>query len=187
MGKTNGMSEKCQTRKSPLIRSLRRRGPHCRCRIQPQCPGGLQVDCQFGRGRKLERQFGRIGAPHLPLPSVDKSASLWEGTPGGTAEITRSNEHYRGRNFPIPFAGTRCVSGQHWQQTTLEPAWARRAEGDGVKFCPRAGCGKSACPVRAGDDPKLKIGDDRDGIRDAEDRNRRCWRYALGYPLLSLL
>src|SRR6266403_4523696 len=35
----SGMSEKCQTRKSPLIRSLRRRGPHCRCHIQPECPG----------------------------------------------------------------------------------------------------------------------------------------------------
>jgi Group II intron, maturase-specific domain len=31
---------------------------------------------------------------------------------------------------------------------TLEPAWARRAVGEGVNFCPRAGCGKSACPVR---------------------------------------
>jgi len=31
---------------------------------------------------------------------------------------------------------------------TLEPAWARRAVGEGVKCCPRAGCGKSACPVR---------------------------------------
>jgi RNA-directed DNA polymerase len=28
------------------------------------------------------------------------------------------------------------------------PAWARRAVGEGVKFCPRAGCGKSACPIR---------------------------------------
>ena len=31
---------------------------------------------------------------------------------------------------------------------TPEPAWARRAVGEGVKSCPRAGCGKSACPVR---------------------------------------
>jgi hypothetical protein len=31
---------------------------------------------------------------------------------------------------------------------TPEQAWARRAVGEGVKFCPRAGCGKSACPVR---------------------------------------
>jgi hypothetical protein len=28
------------------------------------------------------------------------------------------------------------------------PTWARRAVGEGVKFCPRAGCGKSASPVR---------------------------------------
>ena len=28
-------------------------------------------------------------------------------------------------------------------------AWARRAVGAGVKSCPRAGCGKSACPDRA--------------------------------------
>src|SRR5258708_2372881 len=31
---------------------------------------------------------------------------------------------------------------------TPDPAWARRVVGDGVMFCPRAGCGKSACPVR---------------------------------------
>jgi len=29
-----------------------------------------------------------------------------------------------------------------------KPTWARRAVGEGVKFCPRAGCGKSASPVR---------------------------------------
>ena len=31
---------------------------------------------------------------------------------------------------------------------TPEPAWARRAVGEGVRSCPRAGCGRSACPVR---------------------------------------
>ena len=30
---------------------------------------------------------------------------------------------------------------------TPNRAWARRAVGEGVKSCPRAGCGKSACPV----------------------------------------
>ena len=30
---------------------------------------------------------------------------------------------------------------------TPEPAWARRVVGEGVKSCPRAGCGRSACPV----------------------------------------
>jgi hypothetical protein len=37
------------------------------------------------------------------------------------------------------------------------------AVGEGVKFYQKAGYGKSACPVRAGNDPKLKIADDRDG------------------------
>ncbi len=31
---------------------------------------------------------------------------------------------------------------------TPEPAWARRAVDEGVRSCPRAGCGRSACPVR---------------------------------------
>ena len=31
---------------------------------------------------------------------------------------------------------------------TPDRAWARRVVGEGVKSCPRAGCGKSACPVR---------------------------------------
>src|SRR3974390_2216780 len=31
---------------------------------------------------------------------------------------------------------------------TPDRAWARRAVGEGVKSCPRAGCGKPACPVR---------------------------------------
>ena len=31
---------------------------------------------------------------------------------------------------------------------TSDPAWARRAVDEGVRSCPRAGCGKSACPVR---------------------------------------
>jgi hypothetical protein len=31
---------------------------------------------------------------------------------------------------------------------TSNRAWARRAVGEGVKSCPRAGCGRSACPVR---------------------------------------
>src|SRR5271165_5349483 len=33
---------------------------------------------------------------------------------------------------------------------TSEPAWARRAVDEGVRSCPRAGCRKSARPVRCG-------------------------------------
>ena len=31
---------------------------------------------------------------------------------------------------------------------TPDPAWSRPVVGEGVTSCPRAGCGKSACPVR---------------------------------------
>ena len=31
---------------------------------------------------------------------------------------------------------------------TLNRAWARHAVGEGVRSCPRAGCGRAACPVR---------------------------------------
>ena len=34
-----------------------------------------------------------------------------------------------------------------WARTP-EQAWARRAVGEGVSSCPRAGCGRSARPVR---------------------------------------
>src|SRR5271154_7411336 len=30
---------------------------------------------------------------------------------------------------------------------TPEPAWARRAVDEGGRACPRAGCGRSGCPV----------------------------------------
>ena len=36
-------------------------------------------------------------------------------------------------------------------------AWARRAVGEGVKSCPRAGCGKSACPAVRALPPQLEV------------------------------
>ena len=36
----------------------------------------------------------------------------------------------------------------HFGLVRLTRAWARRGVGEGVKSCPRAGCGRSACPVR---------------------------------------
>jgi hypothetical protein len=36
--------------------------------------------------------------------------------------------------------------GALWARAS-DRAWARRAVGEGVRSCPRAGCGRSACPV----------------------------------------
>src|SRR3984957_4915543 len=127
---------------------------HCRWQIQSECLGSFQVE-----------SYWNFVAPHLPQSSVDKSTSFvmlfyverWRSP--GLTKYSPGTEF----RFHLRRAGTRCVSPQNWQQTTLEPAWARRAVGEGVKFCQRAGYGKSACPVRAGNDPKLKIADDRDG------------------------
>src|SRR5260370_13393565 len=51
------------------------------------------------------------------------------------------NQASQGRDLSTP-ASLRALRAR-----TPEQAWARRAVGEGVKFCPRAGCGKSACPV----------------------------------------
>src|SRR6266496_2589738 len=47
----------------------------------------------------------------------------------------------QGRGLPTP-ASLRVLRAR-----TSNRAWARRAVGEGVKSCPRAGCGRSACPV----------------------------------------
>src|SRR5271157_185474 len=39
-----------------------------------------------------------------------------------------------------------------------EPAWARRVVDEGVRSCPRAGCGRSARPVKAGIEPLIAMG-----------------------------
>ncbi|WP_245471522.1 group II intron maturase-specific domain-containing protein [Bradyrhizobium genosp. SA-3] len=44
----------------------------------------------------------------------------------------------RGGTYPLSLLRAR----------TPNRAWARHAVGEGLKSCPRAGCGKSACPVR---------------------------------------
>src|SRR5262249_24217906 len=47
-------------------------------------------------------------------------------------------------------AGAGLVHSPAFTGVTVSPdrAWAQRAVGEGVRSCPRAGCGKSACPVR---------------------------------------
>ena len=56
--------------------------------------------------------------------------------------VQAQNQATQGRDLSTP-ASLRALRAR-----TPEPAWARRAVGEGVKSCPRAGCGKSACPVR---------------------------------------
>ena len=48
----------------------------------------------------------------------------------------------KGGTYPLPH-----LYG-HFGLVRLTALWAQCAVGEGVSSCPRAGCGKSACPVR---------------------------------------
>src|SRR5262252_6837994 len=48
----------------------------------------------------------------------------------------------KGGAYPLPHLY------EHFGLVRPDPAWARPVVGEGVKSCPRAGCGNSACPVR---------------------------------------
>ena len=96
---------------------------------------------------------------------------------GGQSEphAARMGELLRGRNRQQGVSSARCLRGdavapvvalqaqsqaakgrelstlaplRALRAPTPEPAWARRAVDEGVRSCPRAGCGRSACPVR---------------------------------------
>jgi hypothetical protein len=48
----------------------------------------------------------------------------------------------KGGAYPLPHLY------EHFGLVRLITAWSRPVVGEGVTSCPRAGCGKSACPVR---------------------------------------
>jgi hypothetical protein len=52
----------------------------------------------------------------------------------------RRSDHGDGWRLPL-------LSSPRYSRTS-DPAWARRAVAEGVRSCPRAGCGRSARPVR---------------------------------------
>src|ERR1700734_1985424 len=68
------------------------------------------------------------------------------GCAGGCASSTKSGGEGAGVIHSRTSTGLRA--------RTPEPPWARRAVDEGVRSCPRAGCGKSArpvvCPAKAG-------------------------------------
>src|ERR1700683_2935568 len=96
---------------------------------------------------------GRQGEPHAArmgelLPSrhrqqgVSGTRQLHSDAVAPVVAVQAQNQAAQGRDLSTP-ASLRALRAR-----TPEQAWARRAVGEGVKFCPRAGCGKSACPVR---------------------------------------
>src|SRR5258708_6112066 len=82
-------------------------------------PKRLAADTAYGTGRFLGWLVGRRIAP---------------------VALQAQGQATQGRSLST-LAPLRAL----WARTPV-PAWARRAVGEGVKSCPRAGCGKSACP-----------------------------------------
>src|ERR1700716_2914347 len=91
-----------------------------------------QVRCDLTRGLK-KAETGRSG---LTPQQILRSLVLMRIKNWDYRELSQ------GRDLST-LASLRAL----WARTPKQ-AWARRAVGEGVKFCPRAGCGKSACPVR---------------------------------------
>src|SRR4051812_8479075 len=63
--------------------------------------------------------------------------------PAGSVALQAQGQATQGRSLST-LAPLRALPAR-----TPVPAWARRAVGEGVKSCPRDGCGKSARPVRS--------------------------------------
>jgi MFS superfamily sulfate permease-like transporter len=75
------------------------------------------------------------GLPHLVLPKLD-FAVLQELAPGALAIVL------------VGYAEALGAALRALRPRTPDPAWSWPVVGEGVKSCPRAGCGQSASPVR---------------------------------------
>src|SRR5271163_3585565 len=79
---------------------------------------------------------------------VSGARRLHSGAVAPVVALQAQSEATRGRELST-LAPLRALRAR-----TSDPAWARRAVDEGVRSCPRAGCGKSArpvgCPAKAG-------------------------------------
>ena len=95
-----------------------------------------------GQGEPHAARMGELLPSRHRQQGVSGTRQLHSDAVAPVVAVQAQNQASQGRDLST-LASLRAL----WART-LEPAWARRAVGEGVKFCPRAGCGKSACPVR---------------------------------------
>jgi group II intron reverse transcriptase/maturase len=95
-----------------------------------------------GQGEPHAARMGELLPSRHRQQGVSGTRQLHSDAVAPVVAVQAQNQASQGRDLST-LASLRAL----WPRT-LEPAWARRAVGEGVKFCPRAGCGKSACPVR---------------------------------------
>ena len=96
-------------------------------------------------GGSVEPRASRMGqllqCRHHPQ-SVSRARQLHGCAVAPVAPIQAQGQATQGRELST-LAPLRALPAR-----TPDPAWSRPVVGEGVTSCPRAGCGKSACPVR---------------------------------------
>src|SRR6266550_6358196 len=95
-----------------------------------------------GQGEPHAARMGELLPSRHRQQGVSGTRQLHSDAVAPVVAVQAQNQASQGRDLST-LASLRAL----WPRTP-EQAWARRAVGEGVKFCPRAGCGKSACPVR---------------------------------------
>src|SRR5271165_561692 len=102
--------------------------------------GLLDHVAQMNANAKLDAALGRQG--------VSGARRLHSGAVTPVVALQAQSQATKGRELST-LAPLRALRAR-----TSEPAWARRAVDEGVRSCPRAGCGRSArpvvCPAKAG-------------------------------------
>src|ERR1700686_2283286 len=73
---------------------------------------------------------------------VSGTRQLYSDAVAPVVAVQAQNQASKGRDLST-LASLRAL----WARTS-EQAWTRRAVGEGVRSCPRAGCGSAARPVR---------------------------------------
>src|SRR5215470_12494198 len=96
-------------------------------------------------GGRVEPRAARLGellSSWLSQQGVSGARQLHSRAVAPVVALQAQGQAMQGRDVPT-LAPLRALRSR-----TPDRAWAQRAVGEGVTSCPRAGCGKSASPVR---------------------------------------
>src|SRR5271157_5371385 len=95
-----------------------------------------------GQGEPHAARMGELLFGRRLQQGVSGARLLHSGAVAPVVALQAQSQATRGRELST-LAPLRALRAR-----TPDRAWARLAVDEGVRSCPRAGCGKSACPVR---------------------------------------
>src|ERR1700688_1518439 len=93
-----------------------------------------------GQGEPHAARMGELLQSRHRQQGVSGTRQLRSDAVAPVVAVQAQGQAKKGRELSTP-APLRAL-----RTRTPNCAWARRVVGEGVKSCPRAGCGKSACP-----------------------------------------